>query len=218
MRVERGEIADQQDIVAVDRNRLAAARFDNHRPVMARLFLQPRVAVIPICPRLADGECIIESLTGLDAGEADTRNAIILERQQQPVPVHRAVYRKVVGDVEADILSFGQPDQRPRHTAVDCDPGAALALHDAVAAADRQIDHRPAHLVEPGWNQWTPAAVPAAMHIVPLRPSRHRQHGCTKTEAAQNRSSGKLVVHSRCISFYQQIVYPPMVLQAQRTA
>ena len=61
----------------------------------------------------------------LDAGEADPRHAVHLERHDQAVPVDRGVLVQPVLDREADILAFLEADQRRRNGAVDRD-GVAL--------------------------------------------------------------------------------------------
>jgi len=48
MRIERGEFAQEKDVIAIIRGRLVARRVDNQRAVMPLLFLKPRMAVIPI--------------------------------------------------------------------------------------------------------------------------------------------------------------------------
>src|SRR3546814_5848930 len=86
---------------------------------MAELFLKPRMAVIPIGPRLNDGKYIDKLRARLDAGEADAGNTVHLERQDQPVPVDRAVLVEIVDDGQARCLPFLQPDERRGHCAVE---------------------------------------------------------------------------------------------------
>ena len=81
-------------------------------PVVAHLLLEARVAVVPVGARLADRELVDEGLAGLDAGEADARHAVHLERHEQAMPVDRGVLVQRVGDREPDALAFLQPDQR----------------------------------------------------------------------------------------------------------
>ena len=53
MRVKRAELAQQQHIVAIGLHRIGTRRIDNDRAVMARLFLEIRVAMPPVGARLA---------------------------------------------------------------------------------------------------------------------------------------------------------------------
>src|SRR3546814_9260682 len=62
------------------------------------------------------------------AGEADAGNTVHLERQDQPVPVDRAVLVEIVDDGQARCLPFLQPDERRGHCAVDPDRAADLAV------------------------------------------------------------------------------------------
>src|SRR3546814_8613959 len=70
------------------------------------------MAVIPIGARLDDGKFINEFRARLDAGEADAGHAIHLERQDQAMPVDRAVLVEIVDDGESCGLPFLQPDER----------------------------------------------------------------------------------------------------------
>ncbi len=140
MRIEHGEVAQQQDVIAIKLHRFCTSGINDHRAVMARLLLQTRMAVIPIGPRLADGELVGEGLARFDTGKADAGHPIHVKRQKEAVPVDRCVRLKVIGDIKADILPFAQPDQRAGHTAVDRDARAAPPFDNAVAAANGQVD------------------------------------------------------------------------------
>src|SRR3546814_11312667 len=83
-------------MLAVVADRVGARGIDDDRTIMAELFLKPRMAVIPIGPRLNDGKFIDKLRARLDAGEADAGNTVHLERQDQPVPVDRAVLVEIV--------------------------------------------------------------------------------------------------------------------------
>ena len=172
------------------------------------------MAVIPVGARLAHGEFVGEGLARPDPRKADARHAVILERHQQPMPVHRAVDIERIGDIEANSIAFGQADQRSRHAAVDRDTRAAPPLDDAMAAADREIDLRPAHLVEAGRNARAAAPVASAVHAVALRPGGHGGQAEAAADAGQDGSSGKISAHGSCLSSAAHILYPPMVCNA----
>lgn len=64
---------------------------NDERAVMAALLLKARMAVPPIGAGLADGEFVSEALARPDAGEGDAGDAVILEGEEEAVPVDRAV-------------------------------------------------------------------------------------------------------------------------------
>src|SRR3546814_1926666 len=84
-------------VVAV---RMVARRIDDDRAIVAELFLQARMTVIPVGPRLDDRKFVDELRTRLDSGEADARHAVHLERQDQAVPMDRTVLVEVIYDGE----------------------------------------------------------------------------------------------------------------------
>ena len=96
--------------------------------------------MVPVGARLDDWKLVDEGLAGLDAREADPRNAIHLERHQNAVPVDGGVFVEGVGDGDADPLAFLQAKERPRYGAVDGYGMAALAVDGDRRVADRQLD------------------------------------------------------------------------------
>src|SRR3546814_11302774 len=85
---------------------------------MAHLLLQARMAVIPVGARLDDREFIDEGRPWADAGKADPGHAVELRRDQQPMPVDRAVPVEIVRYRQADGRSLLQPHARCRYSAV----------------------------------------------------------------------------------------------------
>src|SRR3546814_13626552 len=63
--------------------RVGAGGVDDGRGVMTELFLQARVAVIPIGARLDDRKFVNEGRTRLDPRKADAGNAVHLERSEE---------------------------------------------------------------------------------------------------------------------------------------
>jgi hypothetical protein len=63
-------------------------RFENQWAIMAHLFLQAGVAVIPKGAGVLDRKLIGKCLTGLYAGKANSRHTIHLEWQEDAVPVN----------------------------------------------------------------------------------------------------------------------------------
>src|SRR3546814_10935220 len=97
--------------------------------IVAELFLQARMTVIPVGPRLDDRKFVDEFRTRLDSGEADARHAVHLERQDQDVPMDRTVLVEVIYDGELRSLSSLEAYQRRRHCAVDSNRTAQLAAY-----------------------------------------------------------------------------------------
>src|SRR3546814_1643044 len=120
---------------------------------MTELFLQARVAVIPIGARLDDRNFVNEGRTRLDPRKADAGNAVHLERQDQPVPMYRAILVEIVDDPQPRLLPFLQADERSGDRAVDPDRPADLAIdahrlprdpqHDLLARHGRQLRLQP---------------------------------------------------------------------------
>ena len=81
VRMEETVIGKHNDVLAVVGDRIMARRIDDDRTVVPLLLLQSGVRVIPISPRLADREFVGEARPRADAGKANARHAIHLERQ-----------------------------------------------------------------------------------------------------------------------------------------
>src|SRR3546814_9186127 len=105
-------------MLAVVADRIGARRIDDDRAIVAELFLQARMTVIPVGPRLDDRKFVDEFRTRLDSGEADARHAVHLERQDQAVPMDRTVLVEVIYDGELRSLSVLEAYQRRRQCAV----------------------------------------------------------------------------------------------------
>lgn len=150
MRMQRAVIGQHDDMFAVGLHRVGACRIDHDRAVMAHLLLQPGMAVIPICPRLQNGKLIGEGRARPDSGKADAGDAVHVERQDQPVPVDRAVLIERVFNMQPDSLPFLEPDQRPRDRAVDADRMGRLAIDTDHLMGDAQADILARHLGQRG--------------------------------------------------------------------
>ncbi|MNL11461.1 hypothetical protein D3C87_1322990 [compost metagenome] len=79
--------------------------------------------MIPIAAGLADLEAIGEGLAGGDAGEANARHAIHLERKDDAVPVDRSGLAQAIRDPDGDGVAFAPAQRGPGQHAVDggCD-------------------------------------------------------------------------------------------------
>src|SRR3546814_12978724 len=86
-------------MLAVVADRIGARRIDDDRAIVAELFLQARMTVIPVGPRLDDRKFVDEFRTRLDYRQAHARQSVHLERQHQAVPL--------VLTVLVDVISAG---------------------------------------------------------------------------------------------------------------
>ena len=87
--------------------------------MVPELFLQARVAVVPVGAGLRDRIAIDERFARRNAGERDAWHAVHLERQQNAVPVDRRRLVQLVAHAEGDRLTRAKAQQGGRHAAVD---------------------------------------------------------------------------------------------------
>jgi len=207
VRVKDREITQEQDVVAFIFNGFWLSGVDDQRAIMSRLFLQARMAVIPIGARLPDRKLIGERLARTDARKTDARNAIHLERHQQAVPVDRGVCIQVIGDVEPNILPFTQTDQWSRHTTVDGNTRPTPSFDDAMATAHSQVNNLTAEFAEACRNAGAAASVTApmsAMYAMALRPGRHGGKGRARTNSSEQCSPRQMFYfHSHLHPLYR---------------
>ena len=111
MRVRVGEL---DHVFLVVTKRLAALLVDDDRAVGTIWFLKAGVAVKPISTALGDRERVGKGLARRDAVIANARHPVLLERQDQPVPMHRGWLGEIVGHVDRDILAFLEAQNWPR--------------------------------------------------------------------------------------------------------
>ena len=156
-RVLVGPVRQQHYVIAVVAERLGFLRFDDDGTVGPGLLLETRVAVVPEGAALPHREAVGVALAGPDTREAvaDVGHAVLAARQDDAVPVDRAVFGEVVGHPEGDRIPFAPAQHRRGHRAVDggrvalspgeVDPGRAVTQLEAVAA-----QHRRAGTCRPG--------------------------------------------------------------------
>ena len=94
---------------------------DDDRAVGAVRLLKAGMAVKPIGSRLNDRELICEGLARLDARIADAGHAVLLEWQDQTVPMDRRIFGEIVGHIDRDVLPLLEPKYRSRRGAVVTD-------------------------------------------------------------------------------------------------
>jgi len=132
-----GRPVGQDDHMLAGRlHRINARGVDDDGAVMTHRFLHSRMAVIPVGARLADRKFIMEGFARRDAGEADARHAVHLKGDDQAMPMDRRIFLQLIGDGQADTLSFAQADQRRGDSTVNRDgmgrasPGRKMAVGD----------------------------------------------------------------------------------------
>ena len=133
-------VGEDDHMLAVERDRVGTGRINHDGSVEPCLLLLARMAVIPVGARLQDREFVYEGRTRLDAREADAGHAVHLERQNEPVPVNRAILVEIVGHCETDVLALLEADERCGHGAVDADCRRRDPVHDELHPVDRQRD------------------------------------------------------------------------------
>ena len=140
MRVDRRPVGQDDHMFSASLHRINARGIDDDGAIMAHRLLHAGMAVIPVGARLLDRKFIMEGFAGADAGEADARNAVHLKGEDQAVPVDRRVFLQPVGDGEADILAFFEPDQRRWQRAIDGDRMGRAAAGRKMAVSHRERD------------------------------------------------------------------------------
>src|SRR3546814_17983372 len=110
--MQEGPVAEHDHMFAIIGDRIGLGGIDHDRPVMALLLLETRVAVIPVGAALQQRKFVNEGGVRLDAWKADARNAVHLKRDNQPVPMDRAVFVESILDMQETILTLDPPNQR----------------------------------------------------------------------------------------------------------
>ena len=113
------EIRENDDVFPIEPKRIAFFRFDNNCTVHTGLLLQSGMTVIPISACLLSRKVIGEGCFRLNAGEADARHAILLIRQDEPMPMDRGVFIKFIGHIDGEFFTFFKAQHGSRNGAVD---------------------------------------------------------------------------------------------------
>ena len=106
-------------MLPVGRYRVRAPGIDDQRAIDPRLFLHPRMTVVPVGPGLLDGKVILEGLARADPRKRHPGDAIHIRWQQDPVPVDRGVLGQAVGHPQGGHVPFAESEEWARHGAVD---------------------------------------------------------------------------------------------------
>jgi len=135
-RVFLGMVGKRHHIVAVGADGIAAPGLDHDSPVHAGLLLQAGMAVVPIGAALAELEAVGEGLARRDRSKSvESRRAVHVAVEQQPVPVDRGRFLETVGGLDGHFFAFAPAQRRRRNR---------TAHHDSVALDS--VDDDPARL------------------------------------------------------------------------
>ena len=139
VRILEGPVGEHDHELPIELVGIGLGRIDDERPVVAQLLLEARVAVIPVRAGLPHGNAVLEDLRGPDAGEAESRNAVHLEGQDQAVPVDGGVVAQPIVHAQDCVITLAQPDERPRHRSVDGRGGGRSALDPHTRLGDLEL-------------------------------------------------------------------------------
>ena len=99
MRVLEGPVREHDDVLSIERLRFTFCGIDHKRSVVPSLFLEPRVAVVPVGAVLTDRETIGEGFARPDPRKRDARYTIHRVGEENSVPVDGAILIELVRDV-----------------------------------------------------------------------------------------------------------------------
>jgi hypothetical protein len=103
MRMRVGQL---HDVVSVVAERVPLRGIDDDRAVGPIRLLKACMAMKPVGSALDDRKVVGEGLARCDPFIADTRHAILLEGQNQTMPVNGGGFREIVRHVDGDVLSL----------------------------------------------------------------------------------------------------------------
>ena len=135
-----GPVGEHHHVVAFVAVGLGLPWLDDQRAVHAELLLEAGMAVVPVGAVLLHPEAVFVQAVRRDAGEAETRHAVHVGRQQDAVPVDRGVHRQAVAHAQGHGVAFAPAQQRAGNRAVDGHGGAPLAGEVDVQRVDGQVE------------------------------------------------------------------------------
>ena len=109
------------DVFPVVTEGLTVLGLDHNGAVGAVRLLEAGVAVEPVSAGLDDREAVGKGFSRFDTRITDTRHTVLLERQNEPVPVHGRHFIQVVGHMDGDVLAFLESKHRTRRFAIVSD-------------------------------------------------------------------------------------------------
>src|SRR6516164_8445697 len=118
-----GPVRQHDNVIAIEALRVADFGFDDDRPINTRLFLKPRIAVIPVGAALMHRKAVDEGFAGRDAAEAEARHAVHGRGRAHAMPVDRARLSQTIGDGKRHGIAFAPAQYRSRDLAVDAGRG-----------------------------------------------------------------------------------------------
>ncbi len=103
MRMRVGQL---HDIVSVVAKRIPLCGLYDDGSIGPVRLLKVGMAMKPVGSALDDGKAVGECLARCDPVVADTRHAVLLERQYQAMPVNGGGFREVVRHIDGDVLAL----------------------------------------------------------------------------------------------------------------
>ena len=140
LRVEVRPVGQHQHLLAVGLHRLTATRQHHDAAKHAALLLEVRVRVIPVGAAVPQIEAKRVRRIRLNGRRGDVRYAILLVRQQQPVPVRRSrLVLEPVVNTDASEVALAKAQCRPWNAAIDGEGPHSLARQVHGLLGDGQI-------------------------------------------------------------------------------
>ncbi len=140
VRVRECPVGEDENIFPVEGDRIAMFRLDDQRAVMAGLFLQAGMGMIPVGARLLHRKAVGECFARTDAGKGHARHAVHLKRHQDAMPVDGRIRVQPVGDPQCDLVALAPAQKRRRQLAIDGDGVAGTAVDDHGAAVYGKVE------------------------------------------------------------------------------
>ena len=137
-----GPVGEDHHEVVISFDPLAAFGSDDDAPVNAELLLQDAVGVIPKGAAVPQPEAILSCLARLDGGHVHMRNAVLVIRHQQAVPVDRGCLLQVIAHPQHGIIALGEAQRRAWQAAIDRHRLLAASLRSVSLGEHQIVIHR----------------------------------------------------------------------------
>ena len=129
-------------MLAVVDERLGFAGLDDERTIHAALFLECRMAVIPVRPPLTHREPVRVRVSRSNAVEAQPRHAVHVGGHQDAVPVNRRILAERIGHAQGDGVPFPPAQRGGRDGAVHGHGQSSRAGEVHQRLADVEVEFR----------------------------------------------------------------------------
>ncbi len=113
IRILVGPVAQQHHVVTIVAERFGIFRIDHQGTINSGLFLEARMAVVPIGTILVDIKFVLVHAVRSDAMEAQARHTVHVGRQDNAVPVNGRILLQTIANPKGDCVSFPPAQNRP---------------------------------------------------------------------------------------------------------